>query len=76
MGALVLSVVFLLTVAIGALLAKGVLTLMLHLIVDQQLPTAASLKVAGVLAVLMAIWSLAPALVDSAAAAGLLALVR
>jgi hypothetical protein len=31
---IVLSVVFLLTVAVGAVVAKGVLTLVLHLVVD------------------------------------------
>jgi hypothetical protein len=35
-GVLILSVVFLLTVAIGAVVAKGVLTLVLHLVVDGE----------------------------------------
>jgi hypothetical protein len=41
---LVLTTVFLLTVAVGAVVAKGVLTLVLHLLVDGQLPTLASLR--------------------------------
>ena len=73
---LILAVVFVLTVVIGAVLAKGVLTLMLHLIVQGELPTLASLRIAGFLVALIAFWSMAPSLVDSSAAAGLLALVR
>jgi hypothetical protein len=73
---LILAVVFVLTVAIGAVLAKGVLTLMLHVIVQGELPTLASLRVAGFLVALIAFRSMAPSLVDSSVAAGLLALVR
>ena len=76
MGVLVLAVVFLLTVAIGAALAKGVLTLVLRLIVDGQFPTLAPSRIAGFLVALIAFWSLAPAIMDSPVAAGLLALVR
>lgn len=76
MGVLILAVVFLLTVAIGAALAKGVLTLMLHLVVEGQLPTMASLRITGFLVALIAFWSLAPAIVDSPLAAVLVALVR
>ena len=76
MGALVLSAVFLLTVAIGAVLAKGILSLVLHLIVDERVPAAGSFKIAGILVAVIAVWSLAPAIVESPAAAGLLALVR
>ena len=76
MGALVLAVTFLLTVALGAALARGVLTLVVHLLVDGQLPTLASLRIAGFLVALIAFWSLAPAIIDSPVAAGLLALVR
>jgi hypothetical protein len=49
---LILGIVFLLTLAIGAALAKGVLTLMLGLIVNGQLPTMASVRTiaAGLLA--------------------------
>jgi hypothetical protein len=40
----VLSFVFLLTVGIGAAVAKGVLTLMLRLLVEGQLPALASIR--------------------------------
>jgi hypothetical protein len=73
---LVLAIVFLLTVAIGAVLAKGVLTVVLRLIVAGQFPTPASLRIAGFLVALIAFWSLAPAVMDSPVAASLLALVR
>jgi hypothetical protein len=73
---LVLAIVFLLTVAIGAALAKGVLTVVLRLIVDGQFPTPASVRIAGFLVALIAFWSLAPAVVDSPVTASLLALVR
>ena len=76
MGALVLITTFLLTVALGAALAKGVLVLVLRFLVDGQLPSLASLRVAGFLVALIAFWSLAPALIDSPVAASLLALVR
>ena len=76
MSILVLAVVFLLTVAIGAALAKVVLTVVLRLIVDGQIPTPASLRIAGFLVALITFWSLAPAVVDSPVTASLLALVR
>lgn len=76
MGVLVLITTFLLTVALGAALAKGVLVLVLRFLVEGQLPTLASLRIAGFLVALIAFWSLAPALIDSPVAAGLLALVR
>ena len=44
MSALVLATVFLLTLALGAALAKGVLTLVLSLMVGTQVPTAASVR--------------------------------
>jgi hypothetical protein len=43
-GALVLTVVFFLTLAIGAAVAKGVLSLMLSLIVGNSFPTVASFR--------------------------------
>jgi hypothetical protein len=43
-SALVLAFVFFLTVALGAALAKVVLTLMLSLIVGGQVPTVASIR--------------------------------
>jgi hypothetical protein len=73
---LVLVTVFLLTVALGAALAKGVLTLVLRFLIDGQLPTLASFRIAGFLVALIAFWSLAPAIIDSTVATGLLALVR
>ena len=76
MGALVLIIVFLLTVALGAALAKGVLTLLLHLLVEGQLPSLASLRIAGFLIALLTFWSLAPAIMDSPVAASVIALVR
>ena len=76
MGVLVLVTVFLLTVALGAALAKGVLILVLRLLTDGSLPTMASFRIAGFVVALIAFWSLAPAIIDSPVAAGLLALVR
>lgn len=76
MSILVLAIAFLLTVTIGAALAKGVLTLVLRLIVDGRFPTPASLRIAGFLVALIAFWSLAPAVMDSPVAASLVALVR
>ena len=76
MGILVLVTVFLLTVALGAALAKGVLTLVLRLLTEGPLPTLASFRIAGFLVALLAFWSLAPALIDSPVAAALFALVR
>jgi hypothetical protein len=52
-GTLVLAVVFLLTVAVGAILAKGVLTLMLSLMLGGQVPTLASIR--GIAAGLIAL---------------------
>jgi hypothetical protein len=75
-GILVLVTVFLLTVALGAALAKGVLTLVLRLLTVGPLPTLASFRIAGFLVALLAFWSLAPALIDSPVAAALFALVR
>jgi hypothetical protein len=43
-GALVLAIVFLLTIGVGAALAKGVLSLMLSLIVRGPLPAVASIR--------------------------------
>ena len=43
-GVLVLAIVFLLTIVVGAALAKGLLTLMLGLIVEGQLPAMASIR--------------------------------
>jgi len=43
-GVLVLAIVFLLTVAVGAALAKGVLTIMLGLVIEGRLPTPASIR--------------------------------
>jgi hypothetical protein len=75
-GALVLLTTFLLTVALGAALAKGVLILVLRLLTEGQLPTLASVRIASFFVALIAFWSLAPAIIDSPVAAGLLALVR
>jgi hypothetical protein len=75
-GALVLITTFLLTVALGAALAKGILTLVLRLLTEGQLPTLASFRIAGFLVALLAFWLLAPAIIDNPVAAGLLALVR
>ena len=46
MGVLVLVTTFLLTVALGAALAKGVLILVLRLLTDGQLPTLAPFRIA------------------------------
>ena len=76
MGVLVIVTIFLLTVALGAALAKGVLILVLRLLTDGSLPTMASFRIAGFVVALLAFWSLAPAIIDSPVAAGLIALVR
>lgn len=76
MGVLLLVIVFLLTVALGAALAKGVLNLVLRLLTEGPLPTLASFRIAGFLVALLAFWSLAPAIIDSPVAAALFALVR
>jgi hypothetical protein len=73
---LILAVVFVLTVAIGAVLAKGVLSVMLHLIVQGELPTLASLRTTGFLVALIGFWSMAPSLPDNPLVAVLLPLVR
>lgn len=44
MSVVVLSAVFLLTVAIGAAVAKGVLTLVLSLVIEGHLPAVTSLR--------------------------------
>ena len=44
MGALVLATVFLLTLAIGAAVAKGVLTLVLNLMTGGQISSLASIR--------------------------------
>jgi hypothetical protein len=75
-GALVLAVVFLLTVVVGAALAKGILALLLHLVVEGQFPTLPSLRITGFLVAVIAFWSLAPAIVESPIAASLFAQVR
>jgi hypothetical protein len=75
-GVLVIVIVFLLTVALGAALAKGVLNLVLRLLTEGPLPTLASFRIAGFLVALLAFWSLAPAIIDSPVAAALFALVR
>ena len=43
-GILILAVVFLLTVAIGAVMAKGLLTLTLHLMVHGNVPALPSVS--------------------------------
>jgi hypothetical protein len=45
-GVLVLITTFLLTLALGAALAKGVLTLVLRLLTDEPLPILASFRIA------------------------------
>jgi hypothetical protein len=75
-GLLVLSTVFLLTVAFGAAVARGVLGLAVRLVVHGGLPAASSIRIAAFLGALIAFWSLAPTIVESPAASGLMALVR
>jgi hypothetical protein len=71
----VLVSVLALTVAAAAGLAKGVLSLVLHLIVDDGMPIAALAKPAAFIAALLSFWFLAPALVESPAAATLIGLL-
>jgi len=75
-GLIVLSLVFFMAVVLGALLAKGILTLVLHLIVDRELPIRIPLRTATFLGALIAFWLLGPAVVASPAASGLIALLR
>jgi hypothetical protein len=71
----VLVSVLALTVAAAAGLAKGVLSLVLHLIVADGVPVGALAKPAIFIAALLSFWFLAPALVESPAAATLMALL-
>ncbi|HLG58871.1 MAG TPA: hypothetical protein VI485_26230 [Vicinamibacterales bacterium] len=75
MEVVVLVTVLALTVAVAAGLAKGVLSLVLHLIVVDGLPAAALEKPAAFITALLFFWFLAPAVVESPAAATLLALL-
>jgi hypothetical protein len=67
-GALVLATVFLLTLALGVALARGILSLMLRVCVTGQPPAASSLRIAAFVGALVALWSLAPAIVEGPAA--------
>ena len=75
MEVVVLVTVLALTVAVAAGLAKGVLSLVLHLIAVDGLPAAALAKPAAFITALLLFWFLAPAVVESPAAATLLALL-
>ena len=76
MGILILAVVVLLTFAIGAVLAKSLLTVTLHLMVHGNVSAFPSVRIAGFLVALIGFWWLAPSLGGNALAANLLALVR
>ena len=76
MGLLVLSLVLLLTIALGIALSKGVLNLILHLLTEQRVPAVDAFRVAVFVGALIAFWSLAPAIVESPAASGLNAFMR
>lgn len=76
MGPLVLSIVFVLTVAAGAALAKGVLALVLQLLTGGHISASRSIRVAGFVGALIAFWALLPAIIESPAASSLLALMR
>jgi len=75
-GLLVLSLVFILTVAVGVALAKGVLTLVLHVVTARELPAVDALRIVVFVGVLIAFWSLAPAVVEGPAASAVAALLR
>jgi apolipoprotein N-acyltransferase len=75
-GILILALVVLLTVAIGAVLAKGLLTLTLHLMVHGQVPALPSVRIAGFLVALTGFWWLVPSFDGYTVAASLLELVR
>jgi hypothetical protein len=74
-GILILAVVFLLTVAVGAVLAKGLLTLTLHLMVHETVPAMPSVRIAGFLLALMGFWWLVPSFGGNTVAASLIELV-
>ncbi|HET9358755.1 MAG TPA: hypothetical protein VFO58_03350 [Vicinamibacterales bacterium] len=76
MGLLVLSLVLLLTIALGIALAKGVLNLILHLLTEQRVPAVDAFRVAVFVGALIVFWSLAPAIAESPAASGLNAFMR
>lgn len=76
MGLLVLSVVFLLAIALGIALAKGVLNLVLHLVTEQHVPAVNAFRVAVFVGALIVFWSLVPAIAESPAASGLNALIH
>lgn len=71
MGLLVLSVVLLVTMALGIALAKGVLNLVLHLLTEQHVPAVDAFRVAVFVGALIVFWSLAPAIAESPPASGL-----
>jgi hypothetical protein len=75
-GLLVLSVVFLLAIALGIALAKGVLNLVLHLVTEQHVPAVNAFRVAVFVGALIVFWSLVPAIAESPAASGLNALIH
>ena len=75
MEVLVLGSVLALTVVVAAALAKGVLSLVLHLIVEGAPPVAALAKPAFFVSALIWFWFLAPALVKGPAATSLMALL-
>jgi len=75
-GLLVLSLVFLLTLALGAALARVVLAALLHIVTTGELPPARAVRVAVFVGALLAFWSLAPAVAASPAASDLMTLLR
>jgi hypothetical protein len=75
-GLLTISVVLLLTIALGIALAKGVLNVVLHLVTEQSMPAVDAFRVAVFVGALITFWSLAPAIVESPAASGLNAFMR
>ena len=71
-----LSLVSLMTVALGAGLAKGVLTLVLRLVIERERSWPSAVRTVTVLGALIAFWFLAPAVVESPAASALISLLR
>ena len=75
MEVLVLVAVLALTVVVAAGLAKGILSFVLHLIVEDAQPVAAMAKPAFFIGTLLLLWFLAPAVAESPAASSLIAVL-
>ena len=76
MGPVVLTLVFVATLVIGALLARAVLAVVLALVTGEAPVPARALHGAVFVAALLAFWSLVPARAESPGASTRITLVR